>query len=113
MHEMSICEGILQVLETEAGKQGFSKVKTVWLEIGDLSSIEPEALKFGFDAVMRNSLADGSRLEIINIPGRAWCMQCAGEVAIKRRFDECPECGSYQLQATSGDEMRIKELEVE
>ena len=113
MHEMSICEGILQVLETEAGKQGFSKVKTVWLEIGDLSSIEPEALKFGFDVVMRNSLADDARLEIINIPGRAWCMQCAGEVAIKRRFDECPECGSYQLQATSGDEMRIKELEVE
>ena len=113
MHEMSICEGILQVLETEAGKQGFSKVKTVWLEIGDLSSIELEALKFGFDVVMRNSLADDARLEIINIPGRAWCMQCAGEVAIKRRFDECPECGSYQLQATSGDEMRIKELEVE
>lgn len=113
MHEMSICEGVLQVLETEAGKQGFSKVKKVWLEIGDLSSIEPEALKFGFDVVMRNSLADGARLEIINIPGRAWCMQCAVEVAIKRRFDECPQCGSYQLQATSGDEMRIKELEVE
>jgi len=113
MHEMSICEGILQVLETEAGKQGFNKVKTVWLEIGDLSSIEPEALLFGFDVVTRDSLADGARLEIINIPGRAWCMQCAKNVAIKRRFDECPECGGYQLQATGGEEMRIKELEVE
>ena len=113
MHEMSICEGILQVLKAEAGKQGFSKVKTVRLEIGDLSIIEPEALKFGFDVVMRDSLADGASLEIINVPGRAWCMQCAGEVAIKRRFDECPDCGSFQLQPTGGDEMRIKELEVE
>lgn len=113
MHEISICEGILQVLEAEAGKQGFTRVKTVWLEIGDLSSIEPEALLFGFDAVTRNSLADGAKLEIINIPGSAWCMKCAKNVAVKHRFDECPECGSYQLQATTGVEMRIKELEVE
>lgn len=113
MHEISICEGILQILEAEAGKQGFSRVKTVWLEIGDLSSIEPEALFFGFDVVTRNSLAAGAKLEIINIPGTAWCMKCAKNVSIKQRYDECPECGSYQLQATAGDEMRIKELEVE
>ena len=103
----------MQVLETESLKQGFSKVKTVWLEIGDLSSIEPEALLFGFAAVTRNSLANGAKLEIINMPGSAWCMKCAKEVDIKNRFDECPECGSYQLQVTSGDEMRIKELEVD
>lgn len=113
MHEMSICEGILQVLETQAGEQGFKKVITVWLEIGDLSCIEPEALLFSFDVVTRNSLADGAKLEIINIPGRAWCMKCAKNVVIRRRFDECPQCGTYQLQATGGDEMRIKELEVE
>ncbi len=113
MHEMSICEGILLVLETESSKQGFSKVKTVWLEIGDLSCIDPDALLFGFDAVTRNSLADGAELKIINIPGSAWCMKCAKNVVIKQRFDECPDCGSYQLQATGGDEMRIKELEVE
>jgi hydrogenase nickel incorporation protein HypA/HybF len=113
MHEMSLCEGILQVLEAEAGNQGFSKVKTVWLEIGELSSVEIEALVFSFDVVTRNTLADGANLEIINLPGTAWCMKCAKNVAVKRRFDACPECGSYQLQVTSGEEMRIKELEVE
>jgi len=113
MHEMSLCEGMLQVLQTEAGKQGFSKVKSVWLEIGDLSSVEAEALLFCFDAVTRDSLADGAKLNIIHVPGDAWCMQCAKNVAVKKRFDECPDCGSYQLQITGGDEMKIKELEVE
>ena len=113
MHELSLCEGILQVLETEARQQGFSKVKTVWLEIGALSCVEPEALLFGFDAVTRDSIAAGAKLEIIAIPGSAWCMKCAKTVAVKQRYDECPECGSYQLQAVGGDEMRIKELEVE
>ncbi len=113
MHEMSLCEGVLQVLETEASKQGFNKVKTVWLEIGDLSSVEPEAMLFSFDVVTKNTLADSAKLNIINIPGDAWCMQCSKSVSVKQRFDECPECGGYQLQITSGDEMKIKELEVE
>ena len=113
MHEISLCEGILEVLVSEATKQGFKKVKTVWLEIGELSSIEPEAMLFGFDVVTRYSLAEGARLEIIRIPGSAWCMKCAKSVNVKQRFDACPDCGSYQLQATGGEEMRIKELEVE
>jgi len=113
MHEMSLCEGVLQVLQTEAGRQGFNRVKAVWLEIGDLSSVEPEAMLFSFDVVTRNSLADGAELNIINVPGTAWCMQCEKNMPVKQRFDECPQCGSYQLQVTGGDEMKIKELEVE
>ncbi len=113
MHEMSLCEGVLQVLQTEAKTQGFSKVKAVWLEIGDLSSVEPEAMLFSFDVVTKDSLADGAKLNIINVPGGAWCMQCSKNVTVKQRFDECPDCGSYQLQVISGDEMKIKELEVE
>ena len=113
MHEMSLCEGLLQILETEAEKQGYTRVKTVFLEFGGMSGVEIEAMKFCFDAVMRNSLADGSTLEIITVPGQAWCMQCSKNVSVKQRFDECPDCGSFQLQVTGGDEMKIKELEVE
>ncbi len=57
MHEMSLCEGILQVLEESAGSQNFSHIKCVWLEIGVLAGVEVEAMRFGFDAVMRGSLA--------------------------------------------------------
>jgi len=113
MHELSLCEGILQVIESEANKQGFSKVSSVCLEIGDLSCVETDAMRFGFDAVMRNSIADGAKLEIIKVPATAWCMKCSKNVRVKRRFDECPDCGSYQLQAVGGDEMKIKSLEVD
>ena len=113
MHEMSLCEGVLQLLQESAASQGFSKVKTVWLEIGALSGVEPEAMRFGFDVVMKQTLADGAALEIISIPGEAWCMSCAKKVQVAARYDACPDCGSYQLQVTGGEEMRVKELEVE
>ena len=113
MHEMALCEGVLQILEDNASQQGYQRVRTVWLEIGELSGVETEAMRFGFDAVTRGSLAEDARLEITMVPGEAWCMQCSKAVMVKQRFDSCPDCGSYQLQVTGGEEMRIKELEVE
>lgn len=113
MHEMSLCEGILQILEDQAVEQNYAKVKAVWLEVGALAGVELPALEFSYDVVCRGTLAEGSRLEILQLPAMAWCMQCAQNVEITERHQPCPGCGGYQLQVTSGDEMRIKELEVE
>lgn len=113
MHEMSICEGILQVLEQEACRQGFGRVKTLWLEIGPLAGVEVEALRFCFAAVVRDSLADGARLEILVTPGEGVCLACDEKVAVRQRFDPCPACGGYGVRVTRGEELRIKELEVE
>lgn len=112
MHEMSLCEGVLQLLEENARSEGYQQIKIVWLEVGALAGVEVEAMRFCFDAVMKGSVADGAKLEIIENPGQAWCMVCAKTVEVKQRFDECPDCGSFQLQVTGGDEMRVKELEV-
>lgn len=112
MHEMAICESILGLLREQARTQTFDRVDRVCLEIGPLSGVEIEALKFGFDVVMRDTLADGAELEIIETQAQAWCLPCAQTVVIHQRFDACPICGSHQLQVTGGDELCIKELEV-
>ncbi len=113
MHEMSLCESVLQILEDNAKSQGFSRVRKVWLEIGELSGVEPEAMRFSFEVIRSGTLAEQASLEIIQVPGEAWCIPCGKNVRVKQRFDACPECGSYQLQINGGDEMKIKELEVE
>ncbi|HUL11328.1 MAG TPA: hydrogenase maturation nickel metallochaperone HypA [Methylococcaceae bacterium] len=113
MHEMSLAEGILQIIEDAARSQEFVRVKTVWLEIGRLSSVEPEALRFCFDAVVRGSCAEGARLDIMPLPGAGWCMDCGQSVELTSLYDPCPKCGGYKVQTTGGTEMRVKELEVE
>jgi len=112
MHEMSLCEGILQIIESESKQQQFTEVKQVVLDIGVLSGVEILALEFAFEVVMRGSVAEDATLKINQIEAQAWCMPCSETVVIKQRFDACPLCGSYQLQVSSGDEMKIKELEV-
>ncbi len=113
MHEMSLAEGVLQIIEDAAEEQSFRRVKTVWLEIGRLAGVEVEAMRFCFEAVTRDSVAQDAELQIIETPGRAWCMQCADTVEVQALYDACPRCGGYQLQVTGGNEMRVKELDVE
>lgn len=113
MHEMSLCENILQTLEQQAREQNYSRVKIVWLEIGALAGVEVDALRFCFDLVVKDSLADDAVLEIIEVPGQAWCQPCGRHVAVAQLYDQCPHCGSHQLQVSGGNQMRIKELEVE
>jgi hydrogenase nickel incorporation protein HypA/HybF len=112
MHEMSLAEGVIGVIEDAARTQGFDQVKTVWLEIGRLAAVEPDALRFSFDVVKRGTVADAARIEIVDLPGAAWCMKCADTVAIDERGAACPACGCYQLQVSGGDDLRVKELEV-
>jgi hydrogenase nickel incorporation protein HypA/HybF len=111
MHEMSLAEGIIQLLEDQAKAQDFSRVKQVWLSIGELAGVEVEALDFAWkwSAATRWPPA---RFHFVRQPGEGWCLACSQQVAVHARFDACPQCGKHQVQVT-GDEMRVSELEVE
>jgi hydrogenase nickel incorporation protein HypA/HybF len=113
MHEMSLAEGVIQIIEDAARTQGFAKVKTVFLEIGWLSSVEPDSMVFCFDAVSRGTIAEGAKLEVIDVPGAGQCLSCGKTVEISAVFDPCPECGGYPVHPTAGTEMRVRELEVD
>ena len=113
MHEMSLAEGMLQLIEDAARAQSFTKVSVVRLEIGQLSGVEPEAMRFCFDAVIRGTLAEGALLKVIEVAGEGLCFNCHQTVPLAARYDPCPACGGYPVQATGGTEMRVKELEVE
>lgn len=113
MHEMSLAEGIRGIIEDAARAQSFHQVRTIWLEIGELATVEVDALRFCLEAVLRDSVAEGATIAIDPVPGSGWCMHCASTVAIRQLYDACPLCGGHQVQPTAGTEMRVRELEVD
>lgn len=112
MHELSLCESLLDILKVEAETAKFTRVKRVTLEVGPLSAVEPEAMRFGFDVVMRGSLAEGAELDIVTEPAEAYCLGCFERVTVSDRLSPCPACGGTDLQISGGDALRIRELEV-
>lgn len=113
MHEMALCESVLQILEEQAHSQSYRRVLRVRLAVGALSCVEKEALHFNFEVVTRGSLAEGAELELTDVPGAGWCLPCARNITVESLVGECPHCGSSQVQVTGGDDLQIKELEVE
>jgi len=113
MHEMALTGSLVELIEEEGRKQGFTRVRVVQLEIGAMGSVDPEAIRFCFDAIARGAIVEGARLDIVVVPGEGWCLDCAKSVPVVERFGPCPECGRHHVQVTSGEDMRVKELEVE
>ncbi|MFC2969622.1 hydrogenase maturation nickel metallochaperone HypA [Acidimangrovimonas pyrenivorans] len=112
MHEMALAESIRGIIDDHARAHGFTAVRKLRLEIGRFAGVEKPALAFCFDAVMRGGPAEGAELEMIDLPGRAMCYDCGKEVEIEERLAPCPLCGGGRLMPVSGDEMRIKDMEV-
>ena len=113
MHELSIAEAVIDLIEASAVTEKFSRVKTICLEIGKISHIEAEALVFCFDSVSQRTLAQDARLMIIEVAGSGHCADCDLDVAIDQLYDPCPVCEGFRVTPKSGTEMRVKELEVE
>ncbi len=113
MHEMSLVEGVRQLIEDAAGREGFSRVRSLRVEIGQLSGVEREAFEFCFELAMQESIAAGARLDIVATPGRGRCLQCGREGVLAQVYDPCEHCDAYPLEIIDGTAMRVIDLEVE
>jgi hydrogenase nickel incorporation protein HypA/HybF len=113
MHEASLAGGILKLVEDSARREGFARVTRLRLEAGQLAGVEPRALRFALEALAPGTCLQGTRVEIDEPAGQAWCMRCCTGVAIAQRGDACPQCGGHQLQPTGGTELRVVEMLVE
>lgn len=113
MHEASLAGGILQVVEDAAKREGFARVTVLRLEAGQLAGVETRALRFALEALAPGTYLQGARIEIDEPQGTAWCLPCGTTVPLAQRGNACPHCGSFQLQATGGTELRIVDMLVE
>lgn len=113
MHEMSLAESIRRIVDEAREKNPFERVKTVVLALGELAAVEPESLRFCFDAVMKDGPAEGAELRIEQVPGQGWCRACASSMVLHALYEPCPACGAYGVEVTGGNRMQVLELEVE
>jgi len=113
MHEMSLVESVRELIENAAAREGFSRVRSVRVEIGQLSGVEREAFEFCFDIVMKDGITDGARLEVVATPGRGMCSGCGRETALVVVYDPCEHCGAVPVAVIGGTAMRVIDLEVE
>ena len=110
MHELSIARSVVAIVAEKAAGR---KVKGVRLSVGKLSGVEVDALRFCFPMVADESPIAGAALHIDEIPGRARCLGCEKELELDVPVGVCPCERRERLELLAGQELNVKEMEVE
>jgi len=113
MHEVAIMTEALRMAEEAATSAGSRRITKLQLRIGSLSGVVPDSMRFAFDVVSHDTLANGAALEIELIPAACWCATCQAEFACADFFNECPRCHNPSGELRRGREMEIAAVELE
>lgn len=113
MHEMSITRSILEIVDKELAKHGVTSLKSLKVRIGVLTAVEPEALRFCFEACLEGTPHEGALLEIEDVPLLGRCVDCSAEFRMEYILQACPECEGVSVAKTNGHELDIVSMEAE
>ncbi len=113
MHELGIATAVLQQVEAEFRRRPGARFTKVGLRIGEVSGVDPEALSFGFEALVKDTRWEGLALEIDYCPRQQRCLGCGAVFQARDMNTDCPRCGELNTICVSGNELDIAYLEME
>ena len=111
MHELSIAEDLLEIVARTAAEHKLTRVSGLRIVVGALGNVIPEALEFAFDAAGRGTVAEGARLEIVEVPVTVRCNACSAETVLDDFAFICTECGSVDVTVLRGKELYLDSIE--
>lgn len=112
MHEASVMNRIVSIVQRHARANRAHKVKRLVLQIGELSDVIPDALRMVYGMCTEKTVLDGAVLEIETVKARGTCAECSNEYDLLQAEFKCPGCGSEKWTILTGRELVIKEIEV-
>lgn len=111
MHEISIINSAIDIVNESANKNNLKQVDTICLNIGEFNFIENDSLFFIFNILKKGTICENAKLIINNIKGKGRCEYCNKEYLINYSNRNCPNCNRYIDNITSGYELNVYEIE--
>ena len=113
MHELSICQSMLRIVDSTMEKQEGAKLLKIFLDIGRGSTIEPILLREAFAVITSGGPYEGTELVVNDIPISGRCLACDRDFTYEELAVGCPNCGSTNIKITAGLELDVKALEID
>jgi hydrogenase nickel incorporation protein HypA/HybF len=113
MHEMSIAQSLVEIIQEEMAKNQARVLRSVRLHVGEMSAVVPDSLSFCFEVITAGTEMEGARLMMDIVPLEGRCLSCGEAFRIKDYVFFCPACGGGDVETVSGQELSIVEIEVE
>lgn len=110
MHELGVVFEVVKTVENFARKNELTKINTVVVQIGELSSIIPRYIEACYPAAVDGTLLQDTKLEIQILPGNGMCKKCKKVFNLIQNSNGCPNCGENDWELLCGREFIIKEI---
>jgi hydrogenase nickel incorporation protein HypA/HybF len=112
VHELSITQNILNIVNEHAQRAGAARVTAIHLTVGELTGFVDDSLQFYFDMLSQGTQAEGATLNIIRIPAMVRCRSCGFEFHLEGHQWMCPECQAVGGHVLRGREFQVDSIEV-
>ena len=113
MHELAICQSLMEQVESIAREHKAQSVSSVVIGIGPLSGVEAQLLKNAYPVASAGTIAEHAELIIESLPVRVRCSLCGSESDALANKLICKQCGDWRTTLISGDEMMLMRVELE
>lgn len=113
MHEMGICQGILDASFEAAEAAQATRIREIRISVGELTEVQEFALQFAFESLTPGTMAEGATLTVVEIPAKSRCNECGTEYEHDRFQMVCPQCSSFDVQLLQGRELQIDEIDAD
>ncbi|MBD3367806.1 MAG: hydrogenase maturation nickel metallochaperone HypA [Candidatus Eisenbacteria bacterium] len=113
MHELSICQSMLEIVDRTMAEHPGAKLLRIFLDVGKGSTIEPVLLSEAFDVITTDGPYEETKLVVNEIPLAGRCRSCGSTFEYQEVALGCPKCESVDIEITSGLELAIRELEID
>ena len=113
MHELAITQNMLDIVLEKARESGAERVGAINLVIGELSGFVEESVRFYFDFLAKDTIAEGAVLNFKPVSPQARCRSCDKSFTITEFAWSCPRCGGSDIEITAGKELSIESIDIE
>ena len=113
MHELALCQALMNQVESIAAERNASSVLSIVVGMGPLSGVEAQLLKHAYPVASAGTVAEGAELVIENLPVRVKCTRCGKESDVLPNKLVCNGCGDWRTTLISGDELLLLRVELE
>lgn len=113
MHELSIAQNILGIVNDTARQNNASVIKSIELEIGKFSGVEIDALNFALETLMQNTDLVSTEVIINDIVGEGQCKDCGSSFEMASMYVGCSNCKSNSVTIIAGQELRVKSINID
>ncbi|MDO5850884.1 MAG: hydrogenase maturation nickel metallochaperone HypA [Methanobacteriaceae archaeon] len=121
MHELSMADSMVNAILNTAKSNDAIEIKEATLEIGELTMLNPEQLKFMIGVLSKDTLLENTKMNINMLPIKIECQNCdyKGETKTDDEMNhllaaaKCPKCNDTNVKVIQGRECNVKTIKIE